>query len=282
MERVLVKRDQGKEITLMEPSLFKLHRYLFIFSHARSYTTLLCHLLGSHRQISGYAETMLAYETAVDLYTLNAKACAAGNYRNDCEYVLDKLLYDFLTVSDKVLGLARIIPIFVVREPEPTIASLTRMRVREYEQGIQEWAEGTDRRAAAGRAATYYTSRLETLQSYCTRLGALGGRGILLPARCLLDDTAGALRFLESELGLNGPLREEYELFEKTGRPGFGDTSTTIRTGRIVRDPSEQEEIPIPTDLLDRARDAYAACMESLRTSPALVPFGREPMAAAR
>jgi len=281
MERVLVRRGQGKEIFLMDPSLFKLHRYLLILSHARSYTTLLCHILGSHRQISGYGETRMPYETAVDLYRLNAKACEDGNYRNDCEYVLDKLLYDDLTVSDTVLGLPRVIPIFVVREPEPTIASLTRMRVREHEQGIQNWAEGTDRRAAAGSAAAYYTRRLETLQTLCARLEALRGRGIFLPARCLLDDTAGTLRFLEGALNLDGPLREEYKVFEMTGKTDYGDTSTTIRTGRIVRDPSEQEEVPIPADLLDRAGHAYAACMNSLRRSPVLVQYGRERTAAA-
>jgi hypothetical protein len=276
LERVFVRNGHGTEVHLLDSSLFKLHRYLLILSHARSYTTLLCHILGSHRQISGYGETMLLYETAADLYRLNAKACVARNYRSDCEYVLDKLLYDFLTVSDKVLGLPRVIPIFVVREPEPTIASLTRMRVREYEQGIQEWEEGTDRRAAAGRAAEYYTSRLQTLQAVCARLEAVRGRGIFLPARWLLDDTAGTLRFLEGALNLDGPLREEYKFFENTGKPGYGDTSPRIRSGRVVRDPMVEEDIPIPADLLERARNAYAACMNSLRNSPSLARHGQD------
>jgi hypothetical protein len=169
------------------------------------------------------------------------------------------LLYDFVTVSEKVLGLPRVIPIFAVREPEPTIASLTLMRVREHEQGIQNWPEGTDRRAAAGRAAEYYTSRLETLQTVCARLEAVGGRGILLPARCLLDDTAGTLRFLAGALNLDGPLCEEYKVFENTGKPGYGDTSTMIRTGRVVRQASEQEDVSIPADLLERA-----ACLRGM------------------
>ena len=281
MERVLVRRGLGKEIFLMDPSLFKLHRYLLILSHARSYTTLLCHILGSHRQIAGYGETRMPYETAVDLYRLNAKACEDGNYRRDCDYVLDKLLYDDLTVSDTVLGMPRVVPIFVIREPEPTIASLTRMRVREHEQGIQNWAEGTDRRAAAATAAEYYTSRIETLQSLSARLEGLPGQGIFLPARSLLDDTSGTLRFLEGALNLDGPLREEYKVFEKTGKTDYGDTSTTIRTGRVVRDFPAEEEIPIPADLLGRARQAYAACMNRLGSSPVLVQHGTERAAAA-
>jgi hypothetical protein len=276
MEKVLVRKGKGKEIFLLDPSLFKLHRYIFIFSHARSYTTLLCHILGSHRQISGYAETVRPYETAVDLYRLNAMAGEAGNYRNDCEYVLDKLLYDSLTVSDKVLCLPRIIPIFVVREPEPTIASLVRMRIHEHEQGLQVWPEGTDRPAAVRRAAAYYVKRLDTLKALCTRVEDLGRRGIFLPAESLVDDTAGTFRLLERELDLSEPLREEYAIFEKTGEPNYGDTSATIRTGRIVRDRSGQEpdEIPIPTDLLACARDAYEACMACLSASPALSQIG--------
>ncbi len=276
MERVLVRRGQGKEILLMDPSLFQLHRYLLIFSHARSYTTLLCHILGSHRQISGYAETVLPYETAVDLYRLNALAGEAGNYRKDCEYVLDKLLYDSLTVSDKVLRLPRVIPIFVIREPESTIVSLTRMRVHEHEQGLQVWPEGTDRQATARHAAAYYVKRLDSLQALCARVETLGRRGIFLPAESLVDDTAGAFRFLERELGLSEPLCEEYTIFERTGKPNYGDTSETIRTGRIVRERSGHgpEEISIPTDLLEKARDAYKACMAYLGASPALSQAG--------
>ena len=76
-------------------------------------------------------------------------------------------------MSDKVLGLPRVIPIFMVREPEPTIASLTRMRVREHEQGLQVSAEGTDRQAAMRRAVKYYVHRLDSLQGLCTHVEAL-------------------------------------------------------------------------------------------------------------
>ncbi len=276
MDTVLVRRGRGKEILLMDPSLFQLHQYIFIFGHARSYTTLLCHILGSHRQISGYTETMFSYETAVNLYRLNALACEAGNYRKDCEYVLDKLLYDSLTVSDKVLRLPRIIPIFVVREPEPTITSLTRIRLHEHEQGLQEWPEGTDRQAAVRSAAGYYVKRLDSLRTLCTRVESLGRRGIFLPAECLVDDTAGTFRFLERELGLSEPLSEEYAIFERTGKPNFGDTSATIHTGRIVRDRHRQdpEEISIPAELLERAQEAYEDCMAFLGASPALSQVG--------
>ena len=241
MEKVLVRRGQGDGILLMDPSLFKLHRYLFIFSHNRSYTTLLCHILGSHRQIKGYTETMFAYETAVDLYRLNAKAYALGNYRHDSEYVLDKLLYDFQTVSDKVLGLPRIIPIFLVREPEPTIASLARMRVREYEQGIHGWKEGSDRRGGCRYSCLRYTSRLEDLANYFRAWPeALGRRGIFLPAECLLEDTAASLPRTRAEPGR--PARRGLQDLREDRRAWtLATSSMVIRTGRIVRDPSSRK-----------------------------------------
>ncbi len=246
MERVLVRRAQGEAIFLMDPSLFKLHRYLFILSHARSYSTLLCHILGSHRQISGYVETRMPYETAVDLYRLNAKACEAGNYRNDCEYVLDKLIYDDLTISDQGAQYSPDHPDLSDpgarandREPDAHAGQGARARDSDLGRGNRSPRGCRSRRGVLHESARNLANSLPRLES-------LGGRGIVLSARCLLDDTAGTLRFLEGALKLDGPLRPEYRVFEKTGTTDYGDTSTMIRTGRVVRDPSEREDVPSP------------------------------------
>jgi hypothetical protein len=57
---------------------------------------------------------------------------------------------------------------------------------------------------------------------------------------------------------------------------GSGDTSATIRSGRIIRDRDDREEapIPIPRDLLDRARQAYGECLAAFRASPVLSRAG--------
>ncbi len=137
-----MRDGQGPGILLTEPALFKFHRYLLLLTHARSYSTLLCHILGSHPQICGYTEAMIPYKTAVDLIRLNREVFRAGNYRSDCEYVVDKLLYDNFDVSDVVLHIPRVTPFLIIREPESAIASLVRMRAREYEQGIADWTGG--------------------------------------------------------------------------------------------------------------------------------------------
>jgi hypothetical protein len=269
----LSRDGQGRGILLMEPALLKFHRYLLLLTHARSYSTLLCHILGSHPQVCGYSEAMIAYETAVDLIRLNCEVSRAGNYRGDCEYVVDKLLFDNFGVSDVVLRIPRVTPLLIIREPESAIASLVRMRDREYEQGIADWTGGViDRSRNAELAAVYYISRLGTLQAFAARLEAMGKRGLFLAAENLLTDTAATFRWLEQELELREPLREEYRLFANTGAVGSGDTSPAIRSGRIVRDRDDRDEAPISIreDLFDRALKAHAECIDALRGSPVL------------
>jgi hypothetical protein len=160
----------------------------------------------------------------------------------------------------------------MVREPEAAITSLVRMRIREHAEGIANWEELVDDVAATTKfAVEYYVMRLGTLQALCARLEALERRGIFLRAESLLDDTDVTLRFLERALELDSPLSEEYTVFEMTGEAGSGDTSSTICSGRIVRDRPRSDDIAIPPDLLEQAREAYAGCMEALRGSPALM-----------
>src|SRR6185436_15808518 len=74
------------------------HRYagtfLFVVSHMRSYSSLLCHILGSHPAISGYSEAHQSYFGRNDLDRL------ARTVREHTEeaalkpYVLDKVLHD--------------------------------------------------------------------------------------------------------------------------------------------------------------------------------------------
>jgi hypothetical protein len=274
---VLVKKGRGREITLMEPALFKFHRYLLVMAHARSYSTVLCHILGTHTQISGYCEAMIPYETPLDLIRLNCWVSRAGNYQGDSEYVLDKILYDNFGVSDVVLRNPRVALVFMVREPAAAIASHVRMRIREQEQGTCDWGpRGTDRGWNTEVATFYYIQRLGTLQALCGRLEAIGKRGFFLTAEGLMADTPATFRWLERGLGLREPLREEYRLFENTGARGYGDTSPVIRSGRLVRhrDDRDGDPIPIAPGLLDPARRVYGECLATFRASPVMSRVG--------
>ncbi len=110
------------------------------------------------------------------------------------------------------------------------------------------------------------------MRALVARLEAMGKRGLFLTAESLMAETAATFRWLERELGLVEPLRQEYRLFPNTGAVGSGDTSATIRSGRIIRDRDDRAEapIPIPRDLLDRARQAHGECLAACRESPVL------------
>lgn len=273
----LVRKGQGPEILVMKPELVKFHEYVFVLTHARSHSTLLCHILGSHPQICGYTEVLIPYETAVDLIRLNCEVFRAGNYRGDSRYVMDKVIYDDYPVADAVLGLPRVTPIFLIREPEAAISSHVRMILREHEQGIVDWGPaGADPVAITEAAAEYYIKRLASLRTFCGRLEAMGKRGLFLTAEGLMDETAASFRLIERELGLREPLREEYRLFKHTGETGYGDTAETIRAGRIVRDRNGRDERPISIrrELLEYARRAYDFCLAAFQASAVMARVG--------
>ena len=261
-------------ILSMAPALNRFHRYLLVLTHARSYSTLFCHILGSHPQICGYNESKLAYEKITDFVKLNCLVHNAGNYRRESEYVLDKLIYDHFTVSDVVLSHARVMPIFILREPEAAITSHTRMILREHGEGLVNWGfAGSSPPFAMLTAAEFYCRRLVNLQTIRERLERLGNRGIFLASESLMDETGLAFQLVERTLSLREPLRETYQLFEKTGVCGGGDTSPMIRTGHIVRKRASDHEraVEIPPDVLDRARKLHNECRASFQASPAVV-----------
>jgi hypothetical protein len=72
----------GKLVLLLfkTPDVFLGRRkYIFLLSHMRSYSTLLCHILGSHSEVSGYSEARQAYVGIRDLFTLRYKVYLTNN-----------------------------------------------------------------------------------------------------------------------------------------------------------------------------------------------------------
>src|SRR5215467_8996279 len=59
----------GDGMSTVLPSV-RPRRHLFVFGHMRSYSSLLCHILGSHPEIDGYCETHIKYRWYFDLLRL--------------------------------------------------------------------------------------------------------------------------------------------------------------------------------------------------------------------
>jgi hypothetical protein len=130
--------------------------YIFILSHMRSYSTLLAHLLGSHPEITGYAERGISYRSSMKLYGLRLRMTLSRELGR-ARYVLDKVLHDRYRISKRVLVRHDVVPIILVRRPEPTLASIFGLGALTGARGWYTDAEAVTR---------YYERRLTRLAEY--------------------------------------------------------------------------------------------------------------------
>ena len=250
--------------------------YVFVLGHMRSYSSVLCHVLGSHREISGYAEMRLAYRASRDLLRLRIRVAESLDAAPATRLVLDKILHDPYEVAPSMLAArSSIYPIFLVRRPADALPSIVSMA---RHLGYDEWTDN------AG-ATAYYVRRLAGLE----RLGLLCRRPALaLRAEDLLEDTTATLDAIAQFLHLREPLSTSYSTFPETGVAARGDFSEVLKSGKIHDAPARTLPTPIPTELLAEAEASYAACLATLTRlfgeasapgtrEPAWEPAGRSP-----
>jgi hypothetical protein len=228
-------------------------QYLFVLGHMRSYSSLLCHILGSHPQIDGYCETHVKYRTRLDLIRLRSRVVKFTGEPLRGRYVLDKMLHNY-PFAASIVRSPHTWAIMLVRRPLPTVQSIVNMGLHYSDVA---WYRDVD------AVARYYEERLATL----VRLAeTLRGRVIFIEAESLLSRTADVLQGIGGLLSLNEPLRSDYRRFAHTGEGGFGDPSEAISTGRVANVTHEQRTpVIVPAALTSRLEMAYAACSASLR-----------------
>jgi len=92
--------------------------FLFVVSHMRSFSSLLCHILGSHPEISGYAEMHLSYLGRPDLDRLARKVREMTDNAPLRRYVLDKLLHNYRQLMPRVFERPDVKIVFLLRNAE--------------------------------------------------------------------------------------------------------------------------------------------------------------------
>ena len=231
--------------------------FILVVSHMRSFSSLLCHILGSHPEISGYGEAQQPYRRRIDLDRLARTVRGQIGDAPLARYVLDKILHNHLEIAPTILARTDVRCLFLLREPRETIASVVAM-VRSLGRGQGAFGDPQ-------HVADYYAGRVRQLMHYS---GLSGLNAVFVDAARLIDDSDAVLAGLSRWLGLGSALVPEYRTFPLTGRPGHGDTSANIRTGTIVKDPEERHrdraDVAIPDDALERAIEAYAGCRAAL------------------
>ncbi len=226
---------------------------LLILSHMRSGSTLLLHLLMTNPEISAVGERGKVYACQADRARLHIAArLAHGLPVQHLRYVADQVNHDYLTPNACFLREAEFRVLFLLRQPEATIASIVDVYRRYHPL---PWS--------VSRAVDYYVQRLETL----ARLGAALPRrtsAALIRYEDLTacpDETLEALRgFLQLARGFSRTYR--IHRFTRT----HGDPGPNIATGRILSS-TPGAAIDLSEYESQRISNAYAQC------SVALEPF---------
>jgi hypothetical protein len=228
-------------------------RYLFVLGHMRSYSSLLCHILGSHPQVNGYCETHVKYRSRFDLLRLRSRVVKLTGEPLKGRFVLDKVLHNYPFASS-ILRSPNTQAIVLVRRPVPSVQSIVNMGLHYSDIA---WHRDID------LVVRYYEERLATLVGLADELR---GRVMFIEAETLLSRTGDVLQSIGRLLDLSEPLRSDYKRFAHTGEGGFGDPSETITTGRVTNATREPRmPVMLSAAVTARLETAYAACSASLR-----------------
>jgi len=220
--------------------------YVLVLSHMRSFSSMLCHVLGSHEEIAGYAEMHQGYEGPIDFLRMRARVSRSLDGRLDGRLVLDKVLHPRHVVTAQIADRQDVHTIFLVREPPATIASLVSMGAK-FDDTMARYAD-------PAVAAEYYARRIASLVELAR---AMQSQALFVTAESVVADTDAALAAITAYLGLGRPLEPTYKTFKHTGKSGFGDFSDRIKSGRIDRQAEPRAVPDVPPPLLEAAWAAH-------------------------
>lgn len=228
-------------------------KHLFLFSHMRSYSSLLGHILGSNPEIDGYVELQQSYETELDFIRSSLKVYETSGNQLHGKYVFDKILHGHLEVGSIVLKRPQAVAIFAVRDPGDTVRSTVAMAQRGKKP---DWKGDID------KVAAYYQRRTTQLVEVANEFT---GRSCVLEAEHLVDNPTETLRGLTQFLELKNPLRADYDVFSHTGKPQFGDPGNYIKSGRLVKERDTHDEVELPAGMAAELSAHRATVLDQLR-----------------
>ncbi|WP_347330118.1 sulfotransferase family protein [Marinimicrobium locisalis] len=229
---------------------FRNRKRIFLLSHMRANTSLFGHILGSNPDVEGYYELHESYLRPADLKKTQRKYYHSHCPKKAANYLFDKLLHNHHQLARDVMGAGDKL-VMMIREPEPTIKSIVKIF---SDKPNSQWADQES-------AERYYVDRLREL----ARLSAeFRGRYFVLKSEDLISDTDQTLRSLSEFLALETPLSEHYKTFAKTGRRGFGDSSSNITTGKIVKEkPVNEPSVEVDPSCREVYRETLATLYDN-------------------
>ncbi len=234
-------------------------KYLFIFAHMRSGSSLLVHLLNSHPLILGYGETVISYNKVDSLSHLVSKVAYFFSKNRITEtYILDKVAHDELFEQQSLLKRKDVYCLFLLRNAEKTLPSITNMYVNVYPKIFPGYVAGEV------EALDYYSKRLENLVELA-QVADSKERSLFISYDQLINRTEEVFDALHQWLNIENTFKDTYDVHRATGVPGVGDFSDAIRSGKIQRENKAANQI-VSAELLVQGTIAYDRCREKLKT----------------
>ena len=229
-------------------------KYIFIFSHMRSRSSVLSHILGSNPEICGYSELGISYLDYIDLMRMKIDLTVDLKCSFNNKYLLDKVLHNYYEFPEKIFKVTKPKIIFLLREPENTIKSIVNLgfiaNIECYKDPIY--------------ALDYYCSRLKLLEEYSKLFPC---EYFFIESDDLIKNPDFILENLSRWLNLNKALDKNYSIFNNTGIFGKGDPSQNIKSG-ILKESRNYSDIKIPLEVLQIGKSAYEKCKDSLMKKP--------------
>lgn len=238
--RRLLHRWAGDALAIRERALPRDRRIALVLSHMRSGSSLLLHLLLQHPDVAGAGERNQRYRSHRDFDRLAADAyLAQRRFPRRARVFVDQINHDRFLDRPSLLEDAEVRPVFLLRRPKASLASMVRVLGRHYDFDLDA-------------AERYYRRRLAGLGRLAE--GTPRNRAIVIRYEGLVDRPEPALAKLAAHLELGPPrLDSTYPTHRFTGRSG--DPSPRIRHGRIA--PGPTRDLALSADAASRLESDY-------------------------
>jgi hypothetical protein len=221
---------------------------IFLLSHMRAYTSLLGHILGSHPQINGYYELHLSYTDERNLSQQQQLYAQTEKLKPSSSYLFDKLLHNDYQLNLKLPNLRRGKVLLALRPPAESIPSIVFLFGKKENQHPY---------ANPAKATQYYIARLQNLSEFSEQYPL---HYFYFDAPLLHSNSEYILNRLTQWLDLDEPLSERYQCFSQTGQARAGDSSQTIKSGKILHTNHDYSSIKVDKNLIDEAEQVYRQC----------------------
>jgi hypothetical protein len=253
----ITKRIRRRHFTFWLNRIPTSFQYLFVIAPMRSGSSLLVHILSSNPAIKGYGESHVGYNTNKDLIDLiiRTKKNTSGFHVKRLQYVMDKMVWNY-PFSEELLLRKDMRFIFLLRDPAASYNSMA---------GLGKAYSVHTRYQDARTWFAYYKDRLAAITQLAEQIHDRE-RCIVLRYESLLEKTADVLDSMKQFLNTKEPFSENYILTRNTGAPQYGDSSATLKSGRILKGRNEaQREFILPDNIYQDVYQAQDDCLKALR-----------------